>query len=515
MATWEASDRSAAVPDVAEHGLSQQEVVEDPSKDNQTTPEAENEQVNGIHASKDSCCHSLPKPEGVHQWCNGNRVKIDTHNAIKVNVKINILEVSAIDQVSETFTAIFTMQLFHTDPMLKDFRTEVTYATDEGLVVEENCTIISMWKYSPSGTVMLRCENGLEKELEPTSIQHIGQPDWDNDHTLFKPTFTFGNAIGKTEIIQHVRMLEYCSSAGGHVFEKYKFQATFAERLELMSMPFDRQVLRIRIYGEEPIWRMQLAPFKDDRAGGRPGLPRPGSDVPVPTEWKVDSDVEICGERVPPLRVMVWKLDDKSFRSSLEVVTHVRRIPNFYVLNVMVVNCVITYLTVAAYACRPDDFNGRAEIQFTLLLTSISYKVVTTSWMPIKSYLTFLDQYILANLFIQAISIAESFLSILLGCRQIRDQDDMWQDGVFNGDYMQRVPPERQCWPELDTFESYFCGFLYSFWALLHVVFFIFHYNGWADGYMTRWTDVYRTKNMIGEILTHFDQHPYGSSAEY
>jgi len=499
MATWEV----APVPDVAEHGLSQQEVLEDRSNDIQPTLEGVDQCGNVTSTSSDN----LPKPEGVHQWCNGTRVKIDTHNAVKVNIKINILEVSSIDQVSETFTAIFTMQLFHTDPMLKDFRTDVTYATDEGLVVEENCTITSMWKYSPSGTITIRCENGIEKELEPTSIQHIGQPDWDNDHTLFKPTFTFGNAVGAAEVIQHVRMLEYCSSAGGHVFEKYKFQATFAERFELMSMPFDRQVLRIRIYGEEPIWRMQLAPFKDDRAGWK--------GAPVPTEWKIDGDIEICEQKVPPVRVMVWKLDDKSFRSSLEVVTHVKRIPNFYVLNVMVVNCAITYLTVAAYACRPDDFNGRAEIQFTLFLTSISYKVVTTSWMPVKSYLTFLDQYILANLFIQAVSIAESFISILVGCKQIRDQDGVWDDGVFNGDYMERVPPGRQCWPELDTFEKYFCGILYSAWAVLHILFFVSHSYGWSDKTFTTWTDVYKAKNLIGDIVTTFDQHPYGSPSKH
>mmetsp|Transcript_15524 Transcript_15524/g.41116 ORF Transcript_15524/g.41116 Transcript_15524/m.41116 type:complete len:491 (-) Transcript_15524:234-1706(-) len=483
---------------VVDNGLSQQEV--DPPKDSIPSP-------NGPVQQHTTATDSLPKPEGVHQWCNGTRVKIDTHNAIKVNVKINILEISSIDQVSETFTAIFTMQLFHIDPMLKDFRTDVTYATDRELVVEENCTITTNWKYSPQGTVTIRCANGFEKELEPTCIQHIGQPDWDKDHTLFKPSFTFGNAVGTAEVIQHVRMLEYCSPAGGHVFEKYKFQATFAERLELMSMPFDRQVLRIRIYGEEPIWRMQLAPFKDDRAGWK--------SAPVPTEWKVDCDVDVCNQKVPPFRVMVWKLDDKAFRSSLEVVTHVKRIPTFYVLNVMVVNCAITFLTVAAYACRPDDFNGRAEIQFTLLLTSVSYKVVTSSWMPIKSYLTFLDQYILANLLIQAISIAESFISILVGCKQIRDQDDVWNDGMFNGKYQERVPPERQCWPGLDTFERYFCGMLYSVWATLHVLFYVSHYYGWSEKrLLTTWTDVYRAKNMIGDILTHCDQHPYGSSAE-
>jgi hypothetical protein len=448
----------------------------------------------------------LPKPQGVNQWCCGKKVKINTRRAIKVNMKINVLEISSVDQVREQFTAIFTMQMFYVDPMLKDFRTEVYYYQGGEVKVEKNCQVVGAWKYSAGGKTQILLESGQEIELAPTLIQYIRQPDWDSSEKLFKPVFTFGNAIAKAEVIEHIRMLEYCSSVGGHVFEKYKFQGTFTERLELGDMPFDRQMLRIRIYGEEPIWRQQLAPFKDDSAGWLT------SDNATPTEWEVDREVDVESCRVPAVRLLAWKLGDDSFRSVLEVVIHLKRVPTFYLWNVVVINFFITLMTLTSYASVPDDFNGRSEIQFLLLLTTVGYKLVTSSWLPVKSYLTLMDWYILANFGLQALVIVQTFCCLRLACTLVPDLDEDWQDGEYTGVYKFRTAPDRECWPQLDNFERVFATVVYGPWIISHIMLLFAYQYGYTRCFVSSWTRVYSDNGMIGPIIEDYDQFPYGDT---
>jgi len=446
----------------------------------------------------------LPKPEGVNQYCCGNKIRIGTRRAIKVNMRVNVLEVSSIDAVREQFTAIFTVQMFYVDPMLKNFRTEAYYYSDGEVKVEKNCQVVGAWKYSTTGKTTILLESGQEIEVAPTLIQHIRQPDWDSDEKLFKPAFTFGNATTNAEVVEHIRMLEYCSAVGGHVFEKYKFQGTFTERLELADMPFDKQMLRIRIYGEEPIWRQQMAPLKDETAGWLTG------DNATPTEWRVDREVHVEGCKVPAVRLMAWKLGDDSFRSVLEVVVHVRRVPTFYLWNVVVINFSISLMTVASYASVPDDFNARSEIQFLLLLTTVGYKLVTSSWLPVKSYLTLMDWYILTNFALQALVITQTFLCLLLACTLVPDTDSDWQDGQYDGGYTFRTAPDRECWPELDTFERVFATVVYGAWVISHMVFMVAHKYGWTECFVSSWTRVYEDNGMIGPTIADYDQFPYG-----
>jgi hypothetical protein len=430
---------------------------------------------------------------------------IETDHAVKVNMRANILELPAIDPVHETFTAVFVVHLYYIDPVLKDFRTDVTYTTANGSNVEKQCVITKAWRYSSSGTMRLRCTSGEKKELKPTSIKHIGQPNWDSD-TSFRPALTFTNAIGNPQIVKHVRILEYCSVAGGHVFEKYKIEGTFAQRLQLQSMPFDKQVLRIRIESVEPVWRMQLAPLKNCRAGAL------GNGKGVPTEWHLDGDVNICGIDVPSARLMVWKLSENCSKSSADIVVHVRRVPDFYVFNVIVVNFVITFMTGAAFVYSPDDFRGRADIQFTILLTSVGYKKSTTSWLPHKSYLTFLDKYIIVNIMFQFVVIAQSFCAICFACTLVQDEDADWQDGSYRGDYSYRPPPARECWPRLDPLEKWFAILFYGAWVLVHLVFLICHVCGLTDCLFDTWDDIYTANDMSRELDVSYDQHPYSAS---
>jgi len=448
---------------------------------------------------------SLPKPGGVNQYWRGKVTKIQTSRAVKVNMRVNVLEVSVIDQVRERFSAIFTVELFHVEPMLKDFRTDVTYISDGELKVERKCQVVGSWKYSANGKMKIVCESGEELELALTRIQKIGQPDW-NNCKLFKPAFTFGNAISRVEVMEHTRALEYCSSVGGHVFEMYKYQGTFWERFDLAAMPFDRQMLRISIYGEEPLWRQQLAPFKDGSAEGS------HSEYGVPTEWQIDRDVYVEDTKVPSARLIAWELDDDSFRSVLEIVVHVKRVPTFYLWNVVGINFILTLSTAASFASAPDDFNGRSEIQFLLLLTTVGYKLVTVAWLPVKSYMTWMDIYIFINFGVQIFLIALTFFCIQMACTLVYDADGDWTDGAYDGIYWWRTAPDRECWPDLYKFQEFVAVLVYGAWIIGHSVFLVTHLCGHTECLFGDWTRVYDRKRMLGGTVTCYDQFPYGDS---
>lgn len=448
---------------------------------------------------------SLPKPQGVNQYCSGKKTRIQTSRAIKVNVRVVVLDVSVIDQVRERFTAIFTLELFHVEPMLKDFRTDVTYISDGEIKVENNCKVVGAWKYSTNGKMRIVCESGEVLELAPTRIQNIRQPDWSSGK-LFKPTFTFGNAISGAEVMEHTRVLEYCSSVGGHVFEMYKYQGTFMERFDLAAMPFDRQMLRISIYGEEPLWRQQLAAFRDDSAGGL------YSDYGVPTEWLIDRDVHVEHTKIPPVRLIAWELNDDSFRSVLEVVIHLKRVPTFYLWNVVGINFILTLSSAASFASVPDDFNGRSEVQFLLLLTTVGYKLVTAEWLPVKSYMTLMDYYLLLNFGIQVFLIAMTFFCIQFACTLIHDTDGDWMDGEYYGEYKWRTAPDRECWPQLAEFQEFVAVLVYGAWIIAHAVFSFAHWHGYTECLFGAWSRVYDVKGMLGETVQHHDQFPYGDA---
>jgi len=444
-------------------------------------------------------------PDGIYQRCGGAKVKIRINEAIRVKVKVNVLEISDIDLVREQFTCMFTVHLYYIDPMLADFRTEVGYTTEDGLRVEQNCKLIANWRYSPSGKSTILCESGLEQEIEPTSLKYVLQPDWDSNHRLFTPSYTFGNAIAKTDVMHHVRMLEYSSAAGGHIFEKYKYQATFAEGLELESMPFDRQMLRIRMYGEAPLWEQQLVPFKDSYAGRLDS-----SDIPC--EWVVDENVVVNDVKVPSCRMIAWVRKPDSFRSKFDIVVHVTRVPTFYLWNVVVVNLFITLMTATAFACLDEDFNGRSQIQLLLLLTSVGYKTVTATWVPVKSYLTWLDKYTLVNLGVQAMVLVESWCIILIACERVDDTDGEWSDRIYNGPYPLRSPPERECSPNVATFEAFFTGVLYGGWIVGHCLLFLAHKSRCTNRLFPSWDNVYERNKMGTNMIESFDQHPYDSN---
>lgn len=261
------------------------------------------------------------------------------------------------------------------------------------------------------------------------------------------------------------------------------------------------------MYGEAPLWEQQLVPFKDSYAGRL-------SSGDIPSEWTVDDNVVVNDVTVPSCRMIAWERKSDSFRSKFDIVIHLTRVPTFYLWNVVVVNFCITLMTASAFACLDEDFNERSQIQLLLLLTSVGYKTITATWIPVKSYLTWLDKYILVNLGVQAMVLVESWGIILIACERVDDTDGEWSDAVYNGPYSSRAPPDRECSPNVATFEGFFTGVLYGCWIGWHCLLYLFHRYKCTDRLFPSWNKVYE-RNKIGTgIIESFDQHPYESKED-
>ncbi len=92
-------------------------------------------------------------------------------------------------------------------------------------------------------------------------------------------------------------------------------------------------------------------------------------------------------------------LDRQSSQKSNYVVTcFCSRRPGYYIKNVYSFNFLITVLSLTLLVIDTRLAQNRISGTFTLILTSFSFKVVTSKTLPAISYLTSLDKYQIINI---------------------------------------------------------------------------------------------------------------------
>ena len=78
----------------------------------------------------------------------------------------------------------------------------------------------------------------------------------------------------------------------------------------------------------------------------------------------------------------------------LRFVLCVHRRPGYYIVNVVVPTGLIVLLCACQFQIAAEDVAERMSVSLTLLLTTIAFKLVTSSMMPAVAYLTLLDRYV-------------------------------------------------------------------------------------------------------------------------
>jgi hypothetical protein len=92
------------------------------------------------------------------------------------------------------------------------------------------------------------------------------------------------------------------------------------------------------------------------------------------------------------------KMSKSNKRSKFVATCFCSRRPGYYLTNVYSFNFLITVLSLTLFVIDTKLAQNRISGTFTLILTSFSFKVVTSKTLPTISYLTSLDKYQIINI---------------------------------------------------------------------------------------------------------------------
>ncbi|GAB5353676.1 hypothetical protein AAMO2058_000054600 [Amorphochlora amoebiformis] len=211
----------------------------------------------------------------------------------------------------------------------------------------------------------------------------------------------FKHAVGSTLIIRYRE--ETYNPRTKVVHGKYKLSVAIEETMELQRFPFDRQLLHVFLVADLGDWKFlrhpppnwQLTPER------RESRCRVHLSTRVAAEYKVFS----------PL------VNYNPDKGGIEFIARVQRYQNFYFLNVILPAFIITMLGVNAFLFKRDSprlLEARVTLVIRLLLTIVAFKLWVSSVLPIISYTTVMDLYIMTTYLLMAFVAAEALAVFFL-----------------------------------------------------------------------------------------------------
>ena len=179
--------------------------------------------------------------------------------------------------------------------------------------------------------------------------------------------------------------------------------------MELKDFPFDAEELTLKFisinnwrtldqtrHGNDPVNHVYIL---------RPMLDRKDVDFFVPG-W---------GGKIQEFNMLRWSQDVKNtsnpaFPIVFKFNFHLVRIASFYVYKILFPLWLITISSMVTFGIDPQDLQGRLEVLFTLMLSTIALMYVVQEQIPKISFLTMIDKIVNATLFNLALSVLFSYL---------------------------------------------------------------------------------------------------------
>jgi len=193
----------------------------------------------------------------------------------------------------------------------------------------------------------------------------------------------------------------------------------FACRFDLWKFPFDQQSLFIRISSGWDESKVQFIISPRDEP-----CRQAFDDYNLPDYELVSSRIVDVNSENNRDRRYLCRSDTSSSNSgvrynSVFLIQNVLRHPEYYVLNMYLPAFLISSSSLTAFVFAVEDFNGRATVLMTLLLTAVAFKQFIGQNLPRLPYVTYLDRYALMSLgLIVLIGIIAAALSTAAVCVQ-------------------------------------------------------------------------------------------------
>jgi len=263
---------------------------------------------------------------------------------------VDILQVSAIDDVSQRFSA----------QILAQFR------IDGGAL---DAALTAGGKGFPMGA-----------DGKPTFLPPAG---W------YLAQFDATNVVPGTFEVLEERVL----TIGDDLVLNLRFNGVFFEYMELQRFPFDVQDLQVtlacncRTTGRVSV---DLVVAKDAISAVVP------AGFQLFHLWDlVSTSSEDARSGAVTLTPTLWgPRPDRKFPAVI-IGTRVKRRHSYYVVNIMVPMVMFVLLSMLQWVVPRYDAPSRLSITLTLVLTAAAYKFAVSTMMPAISYLTILDKYVI------------------------------------------------------------------------------------------------------------------------
>jgi hypothetical protein len=192
---------------------------------------------------------------------------------------------------------------------------------------------------------------------------------------------------GSCQVLEQPRVY----ADGGDLILQMRFEGRFLVAMDLREFPFDVQSLRLeflvtcRVDGPMAI---QLEVAHDVKLSTVPRGFQPKH------LWRVRGEQMACA-------IGVHEANGRSF-PTFSMTLQVTRRPEYYLANVALPIAVFSGLAFTAFSIPHAEVADRLGVTLTLLLSLAAYKFAVASMIPLVSYQTLLDRYVLDNFLLLA-----------------------------------------------------------------------------------------------------------------
>eukprot|EP01052_Picozoa_sp_SAG31_P013978 SAG31_NODE_854_length_11497_cov_8.245043_7_plen_444_part_00 len=243
-----------------------------------------------------------------------------------------------------------------------------------------------------------------------------GRADLLSPDAQFNPELYIANAVDVDDTL-----LDRSFVRDGDAIWHKRYKGIFKDEFHLHTFPFDVQDLKLHIVAGCHCRRVQLVP-----AAHVPSLFHLRSFA-LGNVWQllgvkeevrtVENDERVATKPYRWLELLTKQSTTDPAESAsghvfscLTVALFMRRHPAAYIYNIAAPMLVLTSMGVSVWWCKfaGDGLANRLSQDFALLLTAVAYKFIASSGLPILSYLTFLDKYVMACFIFISILVVEN-----------------------------------------------------------------------------------------------------------
>ena len=235
-------------------------------------------------------------------------------------------------------------------------------------------------------------------KLKDTKDVEWSSPD------MFLPQILFANKAGDLthDFEKYVVNGKATDQFGGLAMASYQtvFHGDFTTDFSLQQFPYDAQTFEIVVGTGHTVRNVLFVPNPHIHSAA-PGI----SKYSLNDTWELHLMDGTDGMRVLPNIKGV--LGD---RSRCATSLRAKRRPQFFEVNVLVMNFTIVLLCFTMFCLPINDIADRMSIAMTAMLTSVAFKTYVADQLPDLSYLTFLDKYLLLGIVLLVVMVLETIL---------------------------------------------------------------------------------------------------------